>query len=80
VGLWQEADAAQRGLMVAEVYERIEVDLSGSTIEMVATPQPRWTPFFERVIRLRGTTGGKAPKTPLVEVGVDLGGQHWSDD
>lgn len=50
-----------------EVYSRIEVNRSGSTVEVVATPQPPWTPFFERVIRLRGTTGGKAPKTVLVQ-------------
>jgi len=77
--MWQKAEPAQRELIGAEVYSRIEVNRSGATIDVVATPQPCWTPFFERVIRLRATSGGKG-KTVLAEVGVKLAAQQGSGD
>ena len=60
-GMWEQAAPEQRGSMVAEIYQAIEVDRPDFRIEMVATPQPDWTPFFEHVIRLYGTTSGPEP-------------------
>jgi len=52
-------------------------------IEVVATPNLRWAPFFTYVMRVRTELESGRRKGWLTEIGVaggNLGGQHWSDD
>ena len=43
------ADAAQRGQMLGEIFERLEVDPQGAMIWLVCVPKPDWMTFFRRV-------------------------------
>jgi len=71
VGLWQNASPADKGLMAAEVYESIDVDRTAFGIEVVATPNARWTPFFRRVMLVRSNVGAR---NKFLDSAIGVGG------
>ena len=55
--VWDQADAKQRGRLVAAIFEALEVETTPSReIALVAVPRLGWKPFFARVGNQRETS------------------------
>lgn len=49
VAAWDSADPLQRGQMVGEIFERLEVDRQGDMIWLVCVPRAEWMAYFRRI-------------------------------